>query len=328
MQHPNYTTPEEVITRRGVSFYMCIVLCLVVFGGFAALMFALAEHEGSWGPNAFGIVALLLGCYCVVAYYRVTPIVRMSSDGITYKGRVYSWQDVSSVALTGSQPMRAIGGRPMEGTKISLSSGEEIILLMPLYSNLASVRRFLVDTQFLDRDVFGENKDEIMVYAQESVPRHETVIQASNTTVHWVRGNSMLNGFGLLTCMFVIVAVTGLIFGKDTRSVLWVLILSFGAGTAFTSFINYFGVSGSELIVRNIYRPWKRKKFLFGDVRQIVFAHQSGEHVLRIVFHDFSTKQFLAAGLRNKDWFALLGLLRSRGVDVVDEMNFEERVKW
>lgn len=331
MQHLNYTTPDEVVTRRSVGFYFSIVFSVLAFGGMAALLFALAADDGSWGPIVGGILILLVAYYYVVRYYRITPVVRVSQGGVTYKGHYYPWQEVSSVQLTGSQPMQIFGGKPTEGTKIVLKNGEIVILLMNLYSNLADVRRMLQQAMPTDTDLVI--KDSLSI-------RPDTIREASTTTApvtppHWdiedvcyVRGNSVLNMYGIFTLVFVLGSLAAAIFFAGSAGAVVFLLLGLGLGALFSMFTNYFGVSRQHILVRNVYRPWKRDKYAVQDIKQVVLAsNHNGTNTMRLIFHDFKHKEIAAAGLRDADWLQLIGYMHSLNIEVVDENNFAERIK-
>ncbi len=320
MQHLNYTTPEEVVTRRSVGFYLGTGIVIFFLGGIAALLFALAENAGSCVPALLAILFVAGVPFTIVASFRSTPIVHMSSSGINYKGQYYPWEDIHRVELTGSKTAKYIRVMPVEGTRIVLKSGEEITLQMSSYSNLPEVRRFLANIAPLQRYMSDSE--------QEVGATVDTAVEVGVNEVQWFTGNSLLNTNGLTACFLLLLAIVPIVLVGFVDIFILLSVMIGGLAALLSMYVNYIGVSGEYIMVRNVFRPWKRKKYLLTDIRQIIFAHQNRVNVIRLIFKDFTTKQIFADGLRNKDWFALLGLLRSRGIEVVDELNFTERVKW
>jgi hypothetical protein len=329
MHQPDYTSTDEVVTRHSISFYMAIIFSFLAFGAIAGALLWLGFRDRSWGFGISGLLILPVIYYYVTRYYRIAPNVTVSQGGISCKGQFYSWQDVSSVQLTGSQPMKIFGGKEMEGTRVELKNGQEIILLMGMYTNLAEVRRFISNVKEEGRELNVTGRIDPSSTAA-GVKRQEvnSPTQWDIDDIQYVRGNSVLNTNGLMTCFFLVIPVlVTLVVGFTGPVILfWVMFPSFGA--LLSMFINYFGVSGQQLIVRNAFRPWKRKVYPFADIRQIVFAsNHNGNHILRIIFHNYSHKEIAAVGLRDTDWLQLAGYLRSLNIDVVDENDFVEKIK-
>lgn len=331
MQHLDYTAPEEVTTRRSAGFYFAIVFSVLAFGGMAGLMISFGVDDRSWGAIVGAALILLVAYYYVTRYYRITPIVRVSQGGVTYKGQYYPWQEVSSVQLTGSQPMEIFGGKPTEGTKIVLKSGEKVILLMNLYSNLADVRRMLqqampTDTDLVIKDSLSARPDTFSVISTPTVQFSSPHWDIED--VRYVRGNSVLNMYGIFTLVFVLGSLAGAIFFWGSVGAFILLLFGCGFGALFSMFTNYFGVSRQHILVCNVYRPWKRVKYAISDIKQVVLAsNHNGTNTMRIIFHDFRHKEIAAAGLRDADWLVLTGYMHSLNIDVVDENNFAERIK-
>lgn len=87
--------------------------------------------------------------------------------------------------------------------------------------------------------------------------------------------------------------------------------------------INHFGLSSQYIIVRNVYRPWSKKMFLLTDIREVVLANnQHGTNTLRLILHDFRTKEYAGKGLRDHDWIAIMNLLKAYNIPVKDENDF------
>lgn len=320
---------EEVVTRRGAMFYFSIGIAIVFLGGMAALLFAIGIDEGSWGMPLGGCLILLVTWYLVRGYYRNAPKVRVSYIGITWRGHTYMWDEVNSIALTGSQPMRMLGGKDMEGTAIVLNNGEKIILLDGMYSNLGAVRQLIAQAApgKVNKPWEARGSQSARPAVRDSAVMPASVVPESGG-VQFVRGNSIMNMPGVFAWIFVIGAVIGSVVANNAGLTVFLMLFALGFGALFTMFINYFGVSGDSVIVRNVYRPWKRKEYPLADIQQVIFAsNHNGYNVMRLIFNDYRFKEFVGAGLSDSDWLALLQVMRGRGVEVKDENDFEKWVK-
>ena len=79
----------------------------------------------------------------------------------------------------------------------------------------------------------------------------------------------------------------------------------------------YFEIQADNLVVKNHYFPWIKKKFPFSNVEGVQMEkHAKRSSGLRITFDDFNSKYYAAGSLRKDTWNALLTDLSALGIKI------------
>ncbi len=218
----------------------------------------------------------------------------------------------------------------MEGAKIEFADGETRYMHDGMYHKLRKIRSFINKTIPGKITIPGLDKNELAsaIAASPTVSQVVYVPSGTGEAEEYVKGNPYTNFWAIL--MWVIV---GLFIGiapfliSDGDDVYGLMILfaflSLGVIFLFTIHFNYFGLSGQHFVVKNVYRPWKKKMFLLKDIKEIVLANNPhGVNTLRLLFSDFKSKEFGGTGLRNRDWLSLMNLIQAHGIPLKDENSF------
>ncbi len=315
----------EVVSRRGATFYFSVIFGFVFLGAMGLGIMVIAVSEKNVLVALGSVVIFLITYYTISRYYRCAPIIRCSITGISFNKTFYSWNDVNAIELIGSQPFKIFGGYAMEGAKIEFTNGETRYMLDGLYNNLNKIKLFVNQTVPGKIVIPGQNENTRATATSVSSPVVSvTYSPGAGEEVKYVKGNPYTNAWSIF--MWVII---GFFIGigpltSDGDGMLFVFsIVAIGFFFLFTIHFNHFGLSGQYLIVRNVYRPWKKKMFLLKNIREIVLAsNQHGVDTLRVIFFDFRSQEFGASGLRNRDWLNLIDLIKSRGIPLKDENDF------
>ena len=319
----------EVVSRRGATFYFSIIFGAVFLGAMGLGIMAIAFSEKNVLVALGSLVIFLITYYTISRYYRCAPIIRCSVTGISFNKQFHPWNDVQAVELTGSQPFKIFGGYAMEGAKIEFTNGETRYMLDGLYNNLNKIKSFM-DQVVPGKIVIPEQNKNALATSISILPPVAGGTYAPDTgeEVKYVKGKPYTNAWAIFMWLIIgcLVGVAPFLTssGDDVYgTMVFFLIPSAGFYFLLTIHFNHFGLSGRYFIVKNVYRPWKKKIFLLKDIREIVLAsNQHGVDTLRVIFSDFRSKEFGATGLRNSDWLNLINLIQSRGILLKDENDF------
>ncbi len=321
---------EEVVTSRSAMFYFSIIIGFVFLGAMGTGLIFMAVDEKSIFMALFGIAIYLVTYYLISRYYRNAPVVRVSQAGISFNKKSYVWDEVQTIVLTGSQPFNIVGGNDMEGAKIELTDGETRYLLDGLYSNLRQIRSF-IQLNFPDKVTASVQQEETAPTAVQAELTPLPIMRAYTAptgSMQYVKGNPYTTFSAILMWAMLGCFVGGsAYFAEDTIEFVSMLLVFFipmaGLYLIITMRLNHFGVSDQYLLVKNVYQPWKRKEYQFANIREVVLAsNHQGDNTLRLILHDYRTKEYLATGLRNADWVELMTLLKAYNVPLKDENDF------
>lgn len=320
---------EEVVSRRSAVFYFSVIFGIIFLGAMGAGMIIVAVDEKNVFMALFGVVIFLVIYYFISRYYRNAPVVKASGEGISFNKRFYRWDQVQAVELTGSQPFNIMGGYNMEGAKIEFTDGETRYLFDGMYANLWKVRTFIQHT--VPGKITPATQEESLRShsATSEIPVTNIPVNPAYTPgkndVHYVKGNPYTNFSAILMWLMVAFFIGCAVYSADADFTISEALLVFAIGFyfLFTLGINHFGLSSQYIIVRNVYRPWSKKMFLLADIREVVLAsNQHGDNTLRLILHDFRTKEYAGKGLLNHDWIEIMNLLKTYNVPVKDENDF------
>ena len=330
----NFSAPtnfdQEASSGRSAIFYFSIIFGVIFLGGMGLGLVAVAlDEKNIW--VALGALAILaLTYYLISQYYRCAPLIHCTQTGISFNKKIYSWNDVQTVELTGSQPVNVFGARAMEGAKIEFADGETRYMHDAMYHKLSKIRLFINKTIPGKIAAIEQETSQVPTTAL-TVPTVATVsydATGNSETEEYVKGKPYTNFWAIFMWVIVVFLVgiaPFLISDDDDAYGLMILFafLSLGVIFLFTIHFNYFGLSGQYFIVKNVYRPWKKKMFPLKDIREIVLGNsQQSVDVVRLIFTDFKLKEFGGTGLRNRDWLSLMKLIQAHGIPLKDENSF------
>ena len=79
----------------------------------------------------------------------------------------------------------------------------------------------------------------------------------------------------------------------------------------------YFEIQADNLLVKNHYFPWIKKKFLLTTIQDVQMEkHQMRSYGLWIYFNDSNSKYYAAGSLRKDTWEKLLTDLSLNNIEI------------
>ena len=147
----------QLVSRRKFSFYIGIFFVVLFYWGYGSIIFAISLDEGTnYLMLALALLFYFMGGYTLRFYFKHTPKVRFSDEGITIRGRTYGWSRVHNVALTGKQPFRYARLRhEMDAMTIRFDDGTSLFIFDKMYRNTTAMRNLLQD-RINDRTIAEE----------------------------------------------------------------------------------------------------------------------------------------------------------------------------
>lgn len=328
---------DEVTAQRATGFYVSLIFGSIFLVGLGSLLAGMAFSENSIGMGLGACFVFLLLYYVISRYYYNVPIVRCTTAGISFNKTFYLWDDMEAAQLTGSQPFGMIGAHPMEGAALKFTDGSIHFLHSSMYKNLGMVRLFI-------NGVVPENVVATLAAAEvDATPEEQYTVPAVSIFtpidgIHYIKGKPYTRFSDVLMWLIIIgllvVAPYFVADNEDEWAGVTVLFILPAIGTLllFTRLTNYFVLTPQHFIVKNAYRPWKKKMYLLNDIREVVLAHtHQGDNLIRLVFRNFEIKEHVVTSLRSEDWLLLLQQLRARNIPVKDKNDFAystEGKKW
>lgn len=142
----------------------------------------------------------------------------------------------------------------------------------------------------------------------------------SNTDdVAYFKGNVFTSAIGiaivtLLTVMPVLLYVLGDIIPVFLMSLIFLPLMMI----QFRSY-NYFGVSTYYILVRNHGWIWRRKKFYFDEIKEILFDKIGSDNCLVVTLNSNKKYTYRAETLKDIHWLGLMKALTELRVSVTDK---------
>ena len=306
------------IKRHHIRFYLvqaCLFLFLCAIGiniSWRSIQ-AIRLNEATRGDYLAlmaGIGLLVLAVFTLTRYLKNSPIVTVNDSTIRFgNNESYRLSDIKDVNLTGKVPFPLILDFPMEGTTIYFNDGTVKRLYDEIYTNAWELKSFL-DQVVIEKKEYKEST------------AYTPVKNIGLLAAEFFRANPFLTFPVIMVVVFTGFII--LILTRGPQPIAPVLYLFFVCpaviALATASSMNYFGIAGDYLVVRNYFFSWKRRYYKLDQIKEIVFE-QSGRspNILRIIARNFNTGLYAGECLRDKDWHALKRRLEEKGVAVRNE---------
>ncbi len=308
----------KIQTKKSLGkFYITTILGFLFFIGIGCLLITIHFQELEKKGNSFkpyillffGIGVILLGIYSVFRYYKNSPTITVFDDKIQINKKIYSFNDIDEVYLTGKMPFKYIVNFPMEGIYIKLKSNEKIFLFDDMYSNLWKIKDYI-------NTVFIKNEPYKLLQTPEKIyNKHELFYYYSGFQIFCFRG--ILFWFLLIPLLFSIVFKIENLNSKGSIFLISFIIFWYYFNSCL---MHHFGLSKKFLIIKNTNLPWKRKLYTFDEIKEIVFECEGKMPIcLRVITKNFQTKLYPGATLSETTWIQLKKDLRSKKIIVRDE---------
>lgn len=307
---------NEVVSKRSFAGFYLSLFVLSLFCGLMLLavlgIFFHAYHTPEFQKRYYGLVIMSAfvfagWCYAVYRYCRCSPSVRVDKDFLTLNNRkTISWDEVENIELTGKQPFMFL--EDWEGMRIKFRDGKQRVMLDSSYTNLNEVKLFIKC---------------VIIEKRAALPAGITDVSEDEIGLQnfvFYKGNQFTNVNGIL--MWVIFFGLALLAGKYHHSI---IVAVFWLATAaanffgFSSFFNYFGLSGDLLLVRNHNFWWRNKAYRLADIEEVAFDQPNKRPYRAIIItKDYKIHYYYCATLWRKQRLDLKQALTDKGIKVRD----------
>lgn len=245
------------------------------------------------------ILILTLVFYALYIMAKKIFIIKINSQKIDIQGIfkrfIVNEADIASIDFFSKASYYLLIGQITIVTEIELITGERIIIADPFYRNIGKLKQ-----------VIAKNfKEKIIPYISERKIKSSSFLQVND--FEKIAGNpytcfNTLLLAGMIISFFLMQFLPNKVNDIKFASLIMSVVLYFGLGLQ----MNYFLISGQDLIVKNHYFFWFTKIYKIENIIAVNFENPyRRSEALKIVTNDFESKLYGAGSLREKDWKAL-----------------------
>jgi hypothetical protein len=301
--------------RHWGNFYLTVILGTLFF--LAIGVFVISIHDEALSPTkeilmyVMGAAVILFAFYTPVRYYKNAPNIEVNKESISINGEKHYWSEIETIELTGKQRFKFLMPYIMEGAVFKFKDGTTKYLFDSMYSNAWRIKDFIQQILIEKKRYVIENKIDIGSSA------------ADFETFDYFKGSPFFSFRGLMIWGFILFVLI-LPFrysNRDPNGLIGIIVFCFFWFLMNSIFMDYFGVSGHYLIVRNHHFFWKKKMYQLNDIREVTFE-TAGKmpNCLRVITMDYKTSLFKAGTLNNQKWRDLKQALEERKIKVRNEI--------
>lgn len=121
--------------RRRISFYVGIVLILLLCFVLGTLMLIFAIEEDLWAA-IFGLLFYFIGITGIHSQFKHAPSIIISDEGITLRGVLRGWATVTRVDQKQLVPFKYLwSSQYMDGATIHFNDGTSLVIFYKMYTN-------------------------------------------------------------------------------------------------------------------------------------------------------------------------------------------------
>ena len=310
---------ERVKTRRSVVFYFTVLFVVFFYWVYMGALMLTIFLSDVWENIVFIFIAaigFLMGLYTLRRLYKNSPSLTVDSSGLHFYNKVYAWADVEEVKVNGKFPYEIyFSSQLTEGMMLRFKDGAINYLHDSMYANLWRVKAYI--NQAMPAQAMYLPLTPVPVPAPASTP-------APDAAYTYYKGNPFINIYGIMAWGSIVPLLGFALYVNNAVFTFFLLPACAGWYFLLSVKMNYFGVSGQAVIVKNHFRPWRKKVYPIAGIKEVIFdAEASSSNTLRIIFIDFRNIAHQAATLRDSDWLALKKDIEYQSIVVRDENGFE-----
>ncbi len=306
------------LRRHPVRFYLLMLMVFSLNIVFLIVAISIAMVGCKELGNGWVIAILILSVvsvtlwYIIYCYFRDSPRMEADSGKIMFRGsEAYNWDDVAVIEFNEVQCANLMYPGPMYGMRFCFKDGTEQSLLNDMYLNLWQLKQF-VQQVVVDKQSYTG-------YTCPAVKKEEV----GDDLFQYFRGNQFTSGRGIMLWVSIPLIVVSVSHSDDLTDIIACFITFLPVLYPLFYFwslaLNFFGVSGHFVVIKNHNIFWRKKYYRIADILEAIF--DPGGHLgssLHIVTKDFKTRSFPAGTLRKRHWQALKEELERRGIVVHD----------
>lgn len=267
------------------------------------------------GLFVLGLFILVPGFGYVLYMILRVPSIQLNNQSIRLRTvfgiKTIYWNEIKSISLTGKYS-RGIGMNSQEAVALHLKNNQRVLLWVEFYANQHEIRQTL---EKINQSI--STNASVILPNIESLHHDLSTKFNHNSHSEKFAGNPYIN-FNSLT-FYVLCGV--FIYFIISRPESWapasivftipVAIVYFAVGSQ----LNYFLLSGDELIIKNHFFPWKKHQYNLTEVREFVLERPyKSSKSLRVITKDFRDKLYPAGSLRSQHWLQLSTRIKELGI--------------
>ena len=234
----------------------------------------------------------------------------MGAEFCTRVSKLLAWistADIASIDFFSRANYYLLIGQITIVTEIELITGEKIIIPDPFYRNIGKLKQAIAKNF----------KGKIIPYTSERKIKSSSFLQIND--FEKIAGNpytcfNTLLLAGMVISLFLMQFLPNKVNDIKFASLIMSVVLYFGLGLQ----MNYFLISGQDLIVKNHYFFWFTKIYKIENIIAVSFENPyRRSEALKIVTNDFKSRLYGAGSLRSNHWVVLKERLWDLGIKVV-----------
>lgn len=263
-------------------------------GGLFIHQYNSAEFE-TRNYGLLGLFALILfgAFYTLKIYINNAPSITATNNFIVFNNSKHFWTDLEQIEMTGKRPFKFMGEQK-EGVLLKFKGQDEQYIFDDMYENAPQIKSFIQNLA-IDNNPINQ------------IPLKETTSENPiDENIIYYKGSQFLCIEGIGLWLFVLLplclSVYNLINSSSPLQWMTVILFELFLSIIFSRRMYYFGLSGSQLIIRNHNFFWSKKICYLSDIKEIVFEQRYKMPVtLRVIYNDFTSQTYSAATIWSKN---------------------------
>lgn len=300
----------EIISKRHpYKFYLLLILTSIFFLGIGSIFIHASIRDNNDVGYYLFLVFVALTLYMNFLFIKNSSKIILNKKGIIYRNRVYDWEKISEIKLTGKCGL--FFNAPAECTTLLFKDLTTIKIFDELYQNSSEMKYFI---------------QEIVVNKKEEIVDEEEKINLSDFDKEFFipyKGNPVFSFRGIFMWGLILFFVFLPVFIKKPTN--WNAYLFINCFSLFwfilnSWMMNYFEISKNYFIIKNHYFFWKKDIYHISEIKEIVFESQGKQpNTLRLITNKFKSKIYSAGTLTDTTWLEMKTELESKNINVRNE---------
>ncbi len=301
------------------TIWSIITLIIIVMGmlGSALIFVFYKEWQSNKIENKdylmpiFGVLIYVIGFFYIKSYIKNSPKLELDKDKIVIKDKVYYWQNIKNIKITGKVGFGPFN-YPMEATALIFNDNVQKYIFDDLYSNSWEIKSFI-------KQMIIEKKEKFEIKEFKIIKN-----EIDKENFEEFKGSPFFSFRGIILWSLIIFFVAMIIFSNSKISNMKGLIFLIPICIfwfAFNSYcMHYFELSKNYFVVKNHYFWWVKDIYKNSEIEVIVFeCQQKQPNSLRVISKNFKRKIYLAGTLNDEKWLVMKTELERKNIEVRNE---------
>ena len=282
----------EIRSKKNSFFYIFLIMELCI-----ALLCASAIVYIIWGYvihqpkflrtptlNALFIGIGLQAIVKFLRYIRATPNITIDNEKLVMGNKTYLFSDLTNLILFDNYNLESYFPQQTKATSLNFKNPKPIYILDDFYSNISEIK------QFLSEHILSKVGN---IHATSAI--NKNIQYYINPTVAYKGSIWYINNIIALITLIIIVVSTTIIDPTDNIRP-YMLITMFASLVYYfimNTKLNYFILSGNNLIVKNLHKKNTVAVYNLADIKEMAFISPKFiDKSVRIVTNDFKNNGY------------------------------------